>query len=205
MRIIPTMLLAALGSVALAAAATAQSSHTMTVRLPDGALEQIQYTGDTPPQVAIVPTPTAFGFGPTPIWTIAPPAPLANIQQIVANADREAGAMWQQAQALTSSSFAGLNGPLSIDVANAPPGTQVYKFSSAETGQGVCTQTTEITTVGPNGQPHIVSRRSGNCGGSSASTGTPAGDQGIPHLLPTAAAPAHPALPLREVTWNVAH
>lgn len=204
MRIVPTLFVAAVGSVALAGVAAAQSLHTMTVRLPDGALEQIQYAGKTPPQVAIVPAPTAFGFGGAPIWTAMPPAPFADIQQIVADANREAAAMWQQAQALASESFPGANGPLSIDVANAPPGTQVYEFSSTVNGHGVCTQTTEITTVGPNAQPHVVSRRSGDCGGTSAATGTAPDNQGIPHLLPAAAAPEHPALPLRKVAWNVA-
>lgn len=204
MRIVPTLFIALIGSVALAGVAAAQSSHTMTVRLPDGALEQIQYTGDTPPQVAIIPAPTAFAFGAAPVWTIMPPASFANIQRIMADADRDAAAMWQQAQALASESFSGANGPISIDVANAPPGTRIYAFSSTDTGNGVCTQSTEITSVGPNGQPHVVSHRSGNCSGTSAAAGASPDDRGIPHLLPAAVGPTHPTLPLREVAWNVA-
>ncbi len=204
MRIVPTVLLAGIGSLVVAGAAVAQNLHTMTVRLPDGALEKIQYSGATPPQVEIVPAPIAFGFGEAPVWTAMPPAPFTDVQRIMADADREAAAMWQQAQSLASMPFPGANGPISIDVANAPPGTRIYEFSSTDSGNGVCTQSTEITSVDPNGQPHVVSRRSGDCGGTSNAVGATPDNQGIPHLLQAQSAPRHATLPLREVAWNVA-
>jgi len=204
MRIVPTVLLAGIGSLVLAGAAAAQSLHTMTVRLPDGALEQIQYSGATPPQVEIVPTPTVFGFGEAPLWTVMPPAPFADIQRIMADANRQAAAMWRQAETLASVPLTDIGGPISIDVANAPPGTQIYEFSSTESGKGVCTQSTEIASVGPNGQPHVVSRRSGNCSEAPNAVGASPDNQGIPHLLPAQTEPTHPTLPLREVAWNVA-
>src|ERR1051326_1747116 len=86
-------------------AALAQNSntHLLTVKLPDGGVAQIRYTGDVPPQVEFskgapldvwAPIPTLFGPG----------SPFAALDRISAEMDQEAAAMFARADALDRTS-----------------------------------------------------------------------------------------------------
>ena len=44
-------------------AAAQGATHVLTVRLPGGAVEQIRYTGNVPPEVMVAPDAAAFGYG----------------------------------------------------------------------------------------------------------------------------------------------
>jgi hypothetical protein len=172
MRLLSTVIIAGIGSLALAGSALAQTTHTMNVRLPDGSLEQIQYSGNTPPRVEITPAPTFAPVIAVPAWAFGPPSPFAEMQRIVADANREAAVMWRQAAALAAQPLSGSNGAISIDLAHAPAGTQVMTFSARYAGNGVCTTDMEVTSIGPHGTPHVISHRSGDCGGPHAARST---------------------------------
>ncbi len=89
MRIIPTALLAGAGSLVIAGSAAAESlpAHTMTIQLPDGSIEEIHYTGDTAPQIDVVPAISAIA-APSPFWAFGPNSPFAAMEQISAAMDR---------------------------------------------------------------------------------------------------------------------
>jgi hypothetical protein len=91
MRTIRASLLAGAAVIGLSGLAYAQSpqTHVLTVRLPGGGIEQIRYSGNTPPQVAIEPAAD-------PIF--------ASFDRIAAMMDRQAEAMFQETAALPAGS-----------------------------------------------------------------------------------------------------
>lgn len=205
MRLLSTVVIAGIGSFALAGSAMAQTTHTMNVRLPDGALEQIQYSGNMPPKVEIVPTPIFVSVMGVPGWAVGPGSPFAQMQRVAVEANREAAVLWRQAEALAAQSPSGANGPIAIDLAQAPAGTRVFRFSARYTGNGVCTENMEVTSIGPHGKPHVISRRSGDCGGPHAAESTQSGSQSLPHLIQARQDRVRPATnATREVAWNTA-
>ncbi len=130
-------------------------SHVMTVRLPDGSVEQIQYTGDTPPQVVVAPAPVAIatpffgpqaGFGPS----------FAELQRISAILDQQAAAMMRQIAAIPTMTGAAIG--------DLPPGASGYSYIATSSGNGVCTRSVQITYRGGDAKPQMVSHTSGNCG-----------------------------------------
>ena len=86
------------------AAAAASNFRVLTVRLPDGALEQIRYLGDQPPEVSVGQAPLplvspAFGLiGPDPVF--------ADLDRISADMDRSAAAMLDEARRMEAHAFA---------------------------------------------------------------------------------------------------
>ncbi|GAA0296792.1 hypothetical protein GCM10009087_03220 [Sphingomonas oligophenolica] len=155
-------LLAGIASLALAGSAMAATAknHVLNIALPDGSIEQIHYSGDVAPRVAIAPPreialPVAF----------APfeMAPFADFDRIAAAMDRQMDAMMRQA-----STMAAL--PVSpdgrIDTAafgKMPAGTVQYSFVSTSSGKGMCSRSVQVTSFGPNQQPKMVSQSSGDC------------------------------------------
>nr|WP_294529403.1 hypothetical protein [uncultured Rhodopila sp.] len=81
---------AALGQAGVASLAEAQTSttHVMTVQLPNGAIEQIRYSGDVPPQIVLVPDAASFE------------SPFAALEQMSALMNRQAEAMLRSARAM---------------------------------------------------------------------------------------------------------
>ena len=184
MRVLRTAALAAVAAAAIGfgGAASAQTSptHVMTVALPGGGVAEIRYAGDVPPQVV-------FGEAPAPFaaWTpvasfFGPDSPFAMMERISAEMDRQAAAMFRRAEAIAAEARSGqLTEP---SFGSLPPGSQGYTFVSTMSGNGVCTQSVEITSQGNGAQPRVVSHSSGNCG----TTQGPAGSVNLP------AAPARP-------------
>lgn len=166
MRVVRTALMAGVAAVAVAgfsgwAHAQSPQVHVMTVQLPGGGVDVIHYTGDVPPQVVLANGPAAVAAAPLPSL-FGPDSPFAELQRISAAMDRQAATLMQ------------------TDFANLPPGTQGFSFVSTMSGNGVCTQSVEITQNG-NGAPHVVRHSSGNCG--------PTGGAGATIDLPPAMAP----------------
>jgi hypothetical protein len=156
MKVIPTMLLAGVASVALASTVAA---HTLTVQLPDGTVEHIDYAGDVAPRVSFVPAPAS----PAADW-FGPNSPFVLMRQIAAQMDREADAMMRQMHALAVQPLAGPGQPIEVDLTRLPPGTQSYSFVSTLSPNGVCSQSTEIISKGPGQKPQVITHSSGNCG-----------------------------------------
>lgn len=136
--------------------AASPATHTMTVRFPDGRVGQITYTGNTPPAVVVSPdlmVPTAMT------------SPFAAMDRMMAEMDRQAAEMLRVMNVVMSSPMA-MPSPMMV--------------IPAASGSGVCIRSVQVTFTGQ-GQPHVVSRTSGDCG--------PAGHQATPTALPPARSP----------------
>ena len=182
------------------AAARDLNTHVMTVQLPGGGVAEIRYTGDLPPQVVLSPAPTALGefFGPA--------SPFATLDRISAAMDREAASLMRQAEMLANASGFAPNHPIEeMALGNLPPGTESYSVVSMWSGNGVCTQSVEITSPANGGRPRVVSHSSGSCGSAPGSTGvirTPTMPTPThpPDILETHGTPAYGGL-VREAAW----
>jgi hypothetical protein len=188
MRVFRTALLAgatAIGVSGLSGVASARdlNTHVMTVQVPGGGVAEIRYTGDVP-QVVFSPVPTALGafmpFG----AVFGPASPFATLDRISAAMDREAASLMQQAAMLANAPAFAPNRPIETALGNLPPGTESYSMVSTWSGNGVCTQSVEITPPANGDKPRVVSHSSGNCGSALGSTGV--------IRTPTLPAPTHP-------------
>jgi hypothetical protein len=149
-----------LGGFASIANAQTQQSHVMTLRLPDGRLEQVQYVGDVPPTVVLAPAAVPSSFDSV--------FPIALLRQMSADMDRQAVALFQS-----------VNGQA---VANAGG----FGIIPAMSGPGVCSRSVQITFTGNGQAPHVVSQTTGDCGpvthGDAAPAALPNGP--VPHKAP---------------------
>src|SRR5689334_9740768 len=128
--------LALTGLAGVASAETA-NTHVMTVRLPDGTIEQIRYSGNVLPQVVVAPN------------AVAVESPFAMLDRMTALMDRQAEAMIRTINAMMAQPF--------------PAPTTEAAFGAVPVGAGVCMRSVQITYTG-HGQPQVVSRTAGDCG-----------------------------------------
>jgi hypothetical protein len=195
MRILPSLLLAGVAGLGLAAPTLARELdlHHLTIHLPGGGMETIEYTGQVAPRVTFQPVmmhriadpwagdffwPAGFGF--------------ADFDRIAARMDAQMAAMMHQAELLTRLPHGqALNQAVLKDL---PPGTTSFSYISTSTGSGTCTQVTRITRGAEDAKPQVVSQTSGDCGASSSQTATAPAD--LKHVSYRPAAPriAHTAL-----------
>jgi hypothetical protein len=163
-----TAMIAVAGFAGLAAAQS-KNVHVMTVRLPDGSLEQIRYQGDAVPQIRLEAEPAAFAV-------LAPSAdgwsPFAELERISAGMDREAAAMLQDAQAGPALGLYGANGPIPVAFGRLPPGASGFSMVSTSSGDGVCTRSVQYRSLGDGKAPQVVAHASGDCGGSASGPAT---------------------------------
>jgi len=184
MRNLRTMLgagVAAVAAIGYCGIALAQSPqiHTMTIALPGGGVEQIQYTGAVAPHVVV-------SDAPAPVFAAMPSffgttSPFAEMERISAAMDRQADQLFREAAAMS----AGATQPNLTAISAMPAGSQSYSFVAQMNGGNVCSRSMVITSQGNGAAPHVETRTSGNC---SAVTmqGMP-----TPTQLPTAPAPAN--------------
>ena len=175
------LLLAGLASVAVAgyagfARAGAPDVQTMTVQLPGGGVEQIEYTGNVAPQVSFSPD------------TLGQPDPFAALAQLSAEMDQQAAAMMNAMDAMAGSPLGQPDALVPAALGGMPPGS-------------ACLQSIEITSLGNGRPPQVVERSSGNCGGGQLGVGAPAG--ALPAALPAAPEPAAPQPQLIRVRYIV--
>lgn len=170
--------IAALGFGGLALAQGPQV-HTMTLTLPGGGVEQIQYSGRVAPDVTV-------SDAPAPVFAAMPEffgsaSPFADMERISAAMDRQANRMFQEAGALDS----GLTQPDLAALSAMPAGAHEYSFVSTMSGDNVCSRSMVITSAGNGAAPHVVTHVSGNC----PAVGVPG--YRMPTQLPTAPQPGH--------------
>ncbi len=145
MRTLRVSLLAGIAAVAVAGFsgwAHAQSAqlHTMTVRLPGGGVEQIEYTGNTPPQVSVSTGPATIAAMP-PVF--GSNSLFAQMDRISAKMDRQANALFRETAALTDSPSLLTR----TNLAGMPAGSDSYTFVSTASPGGVCEQSVWITAT----------------------------------------------------------
>ena len=171
--------LALTGLAGIASAETA-NTHVMTVRLPDGTVEQVRYSGDVPPQVVFAPDAAAFE------------SPFAMLDRMTALMDRQAEAMIRTINTMMAQPF--------------PGATTEAAFGAVPVGAGVCMRSVQITYTG-HGQPHVVSQTAGNCGSSGGTAApvqlpAPSVPPHVPHTIEVKAGSPHPGLVHSVVAWN---
>lgn len=156
-------------------------THVLTLRLPNGQVEQVRYIGDVAPTVVLVPNtmPTAF----------APASPFAMLEQMSADMDRQAAVLFQNINTLTAMNTAG------------------FGLLPVMSGSGVCARSVQITFAGDGHAPHVVSQTSGDCGptrGSAAPAVLPNPPAPIhgPGLVEAKADTPPPNLPHQMVAWQ---
>ncbi|MGH6876250.1 MAG: hypothetical protein ACREHV_02605 [Rhizomicrobium sp.] len=145
------------------AAASGQDTHTLTVQLPGGAVEQIRYGGNVPPQIDV--TPDAVPFG----WAVAyfDPAPFVAFDRISAEMDRQMSVMLRNANELAAQSLSRPQGVTEIEAGAGalPARSENYSVVSTVGGNVLCARSVEVTSRGGAGQkPKVASKTYGNCG-----------------------------------------
>jgi hypothetical protein len=214
MRNVRTALLVGAAAIALVgpagmAAARDLDTHVMTVEVPGGGVAEIRYTGSVPPQVVFNPAPAPLSaFAPYGAF-FGPTSPFAELERISAAMDRETASLMRQAEILTQTPASATNQPIEAVLGNMPPGATSYSMVSTWSGNGVCTQSIEITTPANGGKPHVVSHSSGNCGLAPPGTMGPVGTPTVPaptrrpDILETGTHGSSPYPDLiREATWQ---
>ncbi|TXI09934.1 MAG: hypothetical protein E6Q76_04840 [Rhizobium sp.] len=131
--------------------------HQMRVRLPDGTLELIRYSGNRPPAVLFPNAPNAVPASDA----LDDASPFADLERISAAMDRESAALLNDAPFLTR--WPDGDDLMHVDLSELPKGTQGYRMISTTSGKGTCTQTTEYFDRG-GGKPEVKTSSSGNCG-----------------------------------------
>ncbi len=165
MKAVKPLLLAGLASVAVAgyagfARAGTSDVKTMTVQLPGGGIEEIDYTGNVPPQVSLLPaTPASM------------PDPFAALAQMSAEMDQQAAAMMNVMDAMAAGAMGQPGALVPAAFGQMPPGS-------------ACFQSIEITSLGNGQAPQVVSHSSGDCGGAPAGA-LPAALPAAPVALPS--------------------
>ena len=110
----------------------------------------------------------------------------ALFDRIAADMDRQMDAMFRQARMLETAAV----GDAPFDQAGfgaLPAGTVSYRFVSTSTGNGVCSRSVQVTSLGAGQQPKVVSSSSGDCGAPAHAT------------APAVAAPARTAAPANTI------
>lgn len=200
--LIASVTLAALTGAA-ALAASGPQAHVLIVRLPNGAVEQIRYFGDTPPKVVLSRAPMAVeALGPAAMF--GPNSPFAEMDRMSAAMDRQMAAMMaqahaMQANALQSHGLAGAAGPgglQQVAVGSAPAGSESFSTVSTISGGHACTKSVEVVGQGAGKPPQVISKTSGDCGrAASASPGgaaivqRPSAPANAPHTIAVKASP----------------
>ena len=136
--------------------------HVMTVALPGGGVEQIRYTGDHPPRIVVRDAAAPIGVDPFFLTAFGPDSPFAMLDRISAQMDRQAAMMMRQAQIMASQPLPGA-GLHSAALANMPAGASSYTLVSTSSGNGVCTQSVSITSMGKGEAPKVLRKTSGDC------------------------------------------
>lgn len=183
MRKVRTAVLTGMAALAVAGVglAAARDAHTLEVNLPDGSVAQIEYSGDIAPKVTLAPVSHAMPVALVDAWDSTP---LAALDDVAAEMDRQAAAMIHQAAQIQALPMLTEPKLATVALRRLPPGTVHYEIVSTSGGSGTCARSVEMASYGPDEKPRIVSTSSGDCRGLNR---TPA-----PVRLDT---PIHPSFP----------
>lgn len=182
MRKLPIVLAAgalALAGTAAYAASNNSDVHHMTLRMPDGGIAQIEYTGNVAPKISVAPM-TQADFD-----AFAPQAafmPIADFARIQADMNRQMNAMLEQVDAMNAymaRAFAHANGPIEATLNGMPQGNaNATTLISTSSDGNFCERSVEVSIV--NGKRNVVRHQSGNCGNAAADHVAPAKHHGDP-------------------------
>lgn len=157
MRLARTTILAG-GAALLLAGTTAYAAdklHTLNVSLPDGAIAQIEYSGEVAPKVSVVPAE---------VVPIALADPFAEFERMAAYMEAQHRAMMRQVAAMEQAAARaapGASGQMTL-VGDLPAGTH-FTYVSSTTDANGCTQTVEYRSDGGSAQPRVTRTSAGSC------------------------------------------
>lgn len=159
MRKLSAIVLAGLSAVSLAsfAAAAHRDTHSLNVALPDGSTAKVEYVGDIPPKVSVVPAPVADPFRAFGIFG-----------RSMFDMDGQIDAMMRQVDAMARQPMFGAPGFNTAAYGNAPAGSTSVSIVSTSDGARTCVRRTDVISEGPGKAPKVASSVSGDCGGSHA-------------------------------------
>ncbi len=153
-RLTPSLLIVGVAGAAVVGAvtATALNTHMITVRLPDGGVERVIYTGAVAPRIAVA--------------AAQPPGP----------------AFWADDGAFDEAAFAAMDRDMALMLPRMramPIGPFVafddsgLSMASALQGGHVCARSIEITALADGQRPRVVTHTAGDCGPSAAPAAAP--------------------------------
>jgi hypothetical protein len=159
--------------------------HVLTVQLPGGGVEHIQYSGDVAPRIVLVPMSSTM--------SVMQDDPFAALERISDMMQQQEIMMLRQMQALTA----------------VPFGAGGHAFVSTMAGNGVCMRSVRITYNNGEEAPKVVSSTSGDCGRGHGVQTPVEVDRPAPmrHKLPNtievkATGHTPDGAPARQVAWN---
>lgn len=167
MRLMPSLALAGVASLALAGTAYAASRHVMHVDLPDGAVARIEYEGKVPPKVRIVPA--ADRAVALPVTFVDPFARMDAM--FAAMAWRHARMMSEIAAMEAAATGATAPGLPFTMVSGGAPASGSFTFVSTTRGGG-CGYSVRITHR-PGEAPRRIERHFGDCAGAAPADAAP--------------------------------
>ena len=176
---------AVIGVVGLGAA-TSRTAHEMTLRLPDGSIEQIRYAGNQAPQIRLEgPLQATNAAMLDPIGALAADpwrleGPFIALDRLSAALDRQAEMLLQDAAG------AGPGGLTTVDMSRLPPGVQGFSVVSTRSGDGVCTRSIQYRASGEGRPPQVITRTSGQCGGDRTGAADAGASASLAHATPVA-------------------
>ena len=169
-----------LAAAGLAGASAGELARTriLTVRLPDGSIEQIRYLGDRPPQISFgEATLLSPGFEPAGM-----DSSFSALDRMSAEMDREAQTLLNKTARLQASAFGFPDAFAAVNSGRLAPGSRSFSVVSTLSGGHMCSRSVEVFASPDGGRPRVVTRTSGDCG---------PGHRGSPS--PGARRPAEPA------------
>lgn len=152
---------ALVGAAGLAAAAIS-NVHVLDVRLPDGAVAQVRYLGDTPPTLRFATAPTAFSVLAPEFDLFATEPSFAALERVSEAMDRQAEAMFRSVGAPSDLAPGGA-GLTHVELGTLPPGGRSFSIVSTMTANGVCTRSVQYRSNGDGKPPQVETRLSGAC------------------------------------------
>ena len=147
MRKLPLVVAGIAGLVVAGTAALAADSgpHEMTVRLPGGGIEHIEYKGNVAPRIVVRQSPFDVTW---PVMIGFEPSSFAMFDRMAAQMDREMAAFRQQAESLQNIAMPNGQGLDEAALRNLPPGAMSYSsVRSFSTGSGMCSRSVEGDAV----------------------------------------------------------
>lgn len=165
------MLLAgALALAGTAAYAASSDVHHMKVRLADGTVANITYTGDVAPKISVVNRPLSLAdFAPrVGFMSVGMPPGFQNIDAMIDAQMRMMQQQMRQMNAMMAMPMMNMNAPIQAAFGKMSPGAHF------------CAQSMSVT-MDANGKQHVTRKMAGDCGGGA--------NAAVAHEVPKA--PAH--------------
>jgi len=194
MRLGSKLLLAGLGTLALTGVAVAaeQKLHVLEVKMPDGSVEKIRYTGKVPPRLVFIPL--AHTRGQVRVTGEPIADPFLAFDRMFAEMNRRTDAMLRQAATMAAQAQAAPGQVTSTSAGSMPPGAVQFSSFSVTTPHGVCSRSVQITSQGEGKPAKVVTQTSGDCGAAGVAPEKPA-----PSSKKDGTAAAANAAPLTDV------